>query len=191
MAEEQQHQKPQQPRPQPAVQKISHSDNPNFRHIVRIANTDLDGNKSVMMGLQKIKGVSFMISNAYCRLTNIEPTKKIGDLTEADVAKLDSMIKNQKPNGIPSWMFNRRKDAETGQDMHLIGADLTFIHENDIRMLKKMKCYRGIRHMQEAPVRGQRTRSNFRKNKGKVASVKRSVVAKAQAAEKSKEKEKK
>jgi len=57
-----------------------------------------------------------------------------------------------------------------------------------ISRLEKIKCYRGIRHMQGAPVRGQRTRSNFRKNKGKVTSVKRSVLAKAASAAKAKAK---
>ncbi|MBN2421290.1 30S ribosomal protein S13 [Candidatus Woesearchaeota archaeon] len=185
--QQQKQQQPQQGRPQPAVQTF-HSDNPNFRHIVRIANTDLSGNKSVLMGLQKIKGVSFMIANAYCKLTGTNPTKKVGDLSEAEVQKLDLLIRSKNPEGIPSWMLNRRNDLETGKDTHLTGADLTFSHESDIRMLKKIKCYRGIRHIQNAPVRGQRTRSNFRKNKGKVASVKRSVVAKAAAAEKAKEK---
>jgi small subunit ribosomal protein S13 len=180
MAEEQ---KQHQPRPQAPIQKES----ANFRYIVRIANTDLDGKRQLLMGLQKIKGVSFMLANAYTVLASIDPRKRIGDLSEQDVAKLDSLIRNKKPEGLPTWLLNRRKDMETGEDMHLIGADLTFTHESDIRSLKKIKCYRGVRHMQGAPVRGQRTRSNFRKNKGKVASIKRSVVAKAAAQTKAKE----
>ena len=185
MAEEQRNQKPQAPQRQQMSQSAE-KESANFRYIVRIANTDLDGKKQLIMGLQKIKGVSFMVANAYCNVANIEQTKRVGDLPEHDISKLDSLIRNKKPDQIPAWLFNRRKDIETGEDMHLIGGDLTFTHESDIRNLKKIKCYRGIRHMQGAPVRGQRTRSNFRKNKGKVASVKRSVVAKAQSAEKAK-----
>ncbi len=183
MAEEQ---KIQNQRPQPVVQK----ENSNFKYIVRIANTDLDGKKQLIMGLQKIKGVSFMMANAYCAVAGISKLKRVGDLSDADISKLDLLLKNQKPNQIPSWLFNRRKDFETGSDLHQIGSELVFTHESDIRLMKKIKSYKGIRHMQNAPVRGQRTRSNFRKNKGKVASVKRSVVAKAQAATAAKEKEK-
>jgi small subunit ribosomal protein S13 len=139
------------------------------------------------MGLQKIKGVSFMMANAFCALAGIEKTKRVGDLQETDISKLDSLIRNKKPADIPTWMLNRRKDMETGEDIHLIGGDLTFTHESDLRLLKKIKCYRGIRHMQGAPVRGQRTRSNFRKNKGKVTSIKRAVVAKQAAQTKAKE----
>jgi len=162
-----------------------------FKYLVRIANTDLDGKKHVIMGLQKIKGVSFMTANAYCAVSGIDKNKTTGYLSDNEIQKLDTLIKNKKPENIPSWMFNRRKDMETGENIHLIGGDLTFNKESDIRLLKKIKCYRGIRHMQGAPVRGQRTRSNFRKNKGKVTSVKRSVLAKAASAAKAKEKEKK
>ena len=161
-----------------------------FKHIVRVANADLDGKKHILMGLQKIKGVSFMIANAYCTVADVDKSKRTGDLSDSEIQRLDSLIKNKKPESIPSWLFNRRKDMETGENIHLIGGDLTFNKESDIRLLKKIKCYRGVRHMQGAPVRGQRTRSNFRKNKGKVTSVKRSVLAKAASAAKSKEKEK-
>jgi small subunit ribosomal protein S13 len=171
-------------RPQTAasIQKES----ADFRYIVRIANTDLDGKRQLIIGLQKIKGISFMMANAYCTILGMDQTRRIGDLSEQEASRLDSLIKSKKPAGVPSWLLNRKKDIETGEDMHLVGADLTFTHENDIRQLKKIKCYRGIRHIQGAPVRGQRTRSNFRKNKGKVASVKRSVVAKAASEAKAK-----
>jgi small subunit ribosomal protein S13 len=144
-----------------------------------------------IMGLQKIKGVSFMIANAFCKLTKTNPNRKIGELSESEVQKLDDILRNKMPTGVPTWMLNRRKDAETGEDMHLIGGDLVFSHESDIRMLKKIKCYRGVRHIQGAPVRGQRTRSNFRKNKGKVAAVRKAPIAKATAPAPEKEKGKK
>jgi small subunit ribosomal protein S13 len=176
MAEEhKQNQRPQAPK---EVQKEAAS----FRYIVRIANTDLDGKKQVLMGLQKIKGVSFMLANAICNLTKLQKTKRVGDLSDQEIEILENQVKSKKPTGIPTWMLNRRNDYETGEDIHLIGADLTFSHESDLRRLKKIKSYRGIRHMLGQPVRGQRTRSNFRKNKGKVTSVKRSVVAKAENA---------
>lgn len=182
----------QQPKQKPESIKPSYTkdENPNFKYIVRIANADIDGKKQLIMGLQKIKGVSFMLANAFCNIVNINKNKRIGDLSDEEINKLDSLIKNKKPE-IPSWLYNRRKDPETGEDSHLIGAELSFSQESDIRMMKKIKCYKGVRHMQSAPVRGQRTRSNFRKNKGKVTSVKRSVIAKAASKEKEKAKEKK
>jgi hypothetical protein len=75
--------------------------------------------------------------------------------------------------------------------VHKIGADLKFTQENDIRFMKKIRCYKGIRHSMGQPVRGQRTKSNFRKNKGKVTGVAKTKQAKAAAAASSEKKEKK
>lgn len=148
------------------------------KHFVRISNTDLPGQKSVLYSMQKIKGIGVSYANALCRITRINPDKKMGLLTDQEVAKLDATIKDPLNQGIPVWLVNRRKDHETGNDKHLITGDLSFQAENDIRLMKKIKCYKGIRHILGQPVRGQRTRGNFRKNKGKVMGVKRSAGAK-------------
>ncbi len=150
-----------------------------LNYFVRIANTDLDGNKPIGSALTKIKGISFMLSNAICRVTGVDVKKKAGYLNDNDVAKIDDVIKDPAKFKIPSWLFNRRKDPEDNGDRHLIGSNLTFIQDNDIKMMKKMKSYKGIRHSLGLPVRGQRTRSNFRRNKGKVLGVKRKEGAKS------------
>ena len=149
-----------------------------FKHIVRIANTDLNGNKKVADALRKVKGVSFMFSNMICSLSNINRNEKLGNLNENDINKLDDMIKYPLKYNAPVWMLNRRKDYETNENMHLVAADVKFMQDNDIKMMKKIKSYRGVRHMLGLPVRGQRTKSNFRKNKGKVLGVKRKAAAK-------------
>ena len=148
------------------------------KHFVRVSNTDLSGQKTVLYAMQKIKGVGVSYANALCRVTKINPNKKMGTLTGQEVVKLDAALKDPLNEGVPAWLVNRRKDYETGSDKHLITGDLTFQTENDIRLMKKIKCYKGIRHILGQPVRGQRTRGNFRKNKGKVMGVKRSVGAK-------------
>ena len=79
-----------------------------------------------------------------------------------------------KKFGIPMWMFNRRKDRETGEDVHLLTNELVFSRENDIKRMRRIKNYTGARHSLGLPVRGQRTKSNFRPNKGKVTGVKTS-----------------
>lgn len=145
-----------------------------FRHIVRIANTDLDGNKPICHALRKIKGIGFMFANAICNSTGIDKDKKTGNLTESDIKRLDEVIKNPAKHGFPAWLFNRRNDYDTGEDKHLITSDIKFTIENDIKMLRMIKAYRGVRHSLGLPTRGQKTRSNFRKNKGNVLGVKRS-----------------
>ncbi len=146
-----------------------------LKHLVRIANTDLDGRKQIAFALRKIKGVNVMYANMACSIAGIEGTAKAGALDDSQVEKLDDVIKNPTKYNAPPWMLNRRKDNETGRDIHLLGGELQFAKDNDIKIMKKIKCYRGIRHMLGLPVRGQRTRSNFRPNKGKVLGVKKSA----------------
>ena len=150
-----------------------------LKYFVRIANTDLDGNKPLKHALTKIKGISFMLSNAICYAAGIEKTKKTGYLTDIEVSNIDDVIKEPAKFNMPSWLFNRRRDPEDNSNKHLVGTALTFTQDNDIKMMKKIKSYKGIRHSLGLPVRGQRTRSNFRKNKGKVLGVKRKEGSKA------------
>ncbi len=150
-----------------------------LKYLVRIVNTDLDGNDQAYNGLTKIKGIGFMFSNAICNIANIEKTKKVGYLSENEITKIDEIIKNPLKYGFPSWMTNRRKDPEDNLDKHLVTSTLTFTQDNDIKMMKKIKSYRGIRHSHGLPVRGQRTRSNFRKKKGIVMGVKKKEGSKA------------
>ena len=141
----------------------------NYRHIVRIVNTDLEGSKHIFVALRKIKGVGFMFSNMVLTMAGISKSKKCGALTDTEVKQLDEIIRNPQKFGAPEWMLNRNRDYETNEDMHLLSSDLDFSKSNDVKRLMKMKCYRGLRHSAGLPVRGQRTRSNFRKNKGKKA----------------------
>lgn len=140
-----------------------------FRHIVRVVNTDLKGEKQIFMALHKIKGISFMFSNFVCYSAKVDPKKITGTLNEDEIKRLEDVIRNPAKYKCPAWMMNRRKDYESGQDMHLINTDLDLSIDSDLKRMKKVKSYKGLRHMIGQPVRGQRTKSNFRKNKGKVS----------------------
>ena len=165
---------------------------PQFKHIVRIASTDLDGNRKTADAIRKIKGVGFSFASAICQLAKIDGGKKAGNLMPEEVKRIDEAISTASKT-MPVWMLNRRKDLEDGTDKHLLGADLTFAQESDIRFMKQIRTYKGARHAIGAPVRGQRTRSNFRKNKGKVIGVikKKEAAAAAPAKEEKGGKEKK
>ena len=134
--------------------------------VVRILNTDIDGNKHALYGLTTIHGVSVSVANAILHLASIPKTKRVADLSEKEIEKLEELFENANET-LPSWLLNRRKDFETGEDQHLYSADLTFSKEKDVRRLRRLKSYRGFRHQVGAPMRGQRTRSNFRRNKTK------------------------
>lgn len=158
------------------MQEAKQDFKPDFRYIVRVLNTDLDGKKPIGQALRKIKGISFMFSNMICNLTDIDKTKQTGYLADSDIEKINEFLKDPAKFKVPSWMFNRQKDYEDGTDKHVFGTDLTYVQDNDIKRLKKIKAYTGMRHAFGLPVRGQRTRSNFRKNKGKGMGVKRKRI---------------
>lgn len=148
-------------------------DLPGFRHLVRVASTDLEGKKSVLYALTKIKGVDISFANAVLSVTDVPKDKKAGILDESDVNKLNKVFENPASHKIPEWMYNRRKDYETGEDVHILSGSLDFTKENDIKRLKKTKSNRGMRHAWNLPLRGQRTKSNFRKNKKKLSGSKK------------------
>ena len=140
-----------------------------FKQMIRLLEKDINGNLQTQYALTRVYGIKYSLSNAICSLAQIDKAKKIGSLSDQEIEKIKSIVQN--PTDIPSWALNRKKDRETGKDTHLIGADLKFNKDTDIKQLRKMKCYRGIRHSLGLPVRGQRTRSNFRK--GKTVGVKK------------------
>jgi small subunit ribosomal protein S13 len=142
-----------------------------IRLLVRVANTDLAGEKQILHAMTKIKGVSTSFSNAVVTKAGVDPIKKAGLLTDAEVAKLEKVVLDPTGNGIPSWLFNRQDDYETGKDGHLLNADLKFTKENDIKRLMRIKSNRGLRHSWRLPLRGQRTKSNFRRSKARTASA--------------------
>ena len=134
--------------------------------IIRIMQTDIPGNKRILAGLTYIKGVSWAVSNAMCKILKLDENKKIVELNEKETEQIIAFLKNPK---LPEFLLNRRNDFETGEDSHLIGNDLEMKKEFDVRRLKKIRSYRGLRHAFGHPTRGQRTRANFRSKKGKTA----------------------
>ena len=127
--------------------------------VVRILSKDIEGKLNVYVGLTKIKGISWTFSHAICNSLSLPKLKKIGDLSQEEIKKISEFISH--PN-LPAHLLNRRKDFETGETKHLSGTDLDVKKEFDIKRLKKIKSYRGLRHAAGQPTRGQRTRSHFR-----------------------------
>ncbi len=138
--------------------------------VVRILSKDIEGKTKVYAGLTKIKGVSWSISNATCKKLNIPESKKIGELSETEIKKIESFLKNPE---IPRYLYNRKNDFESGKENHMVGTDLELKSEFDIKRLKKIRSYRGIRHTLKLPLRGQRTKSNFRPNRRKGSGIKK------------------
>ncbi len=136
------------------------------KEIVRIARTDLEGDRKARWSLSDIKGIGVRVANALCEEAGVDPNAKLGSYSDEDVEKIESIIEDLKDTDseskIPGWVLNRKKDFETGKDLHLIGSELDFQEQQDIERLQEIDAYRGIRHKLGLPVRGQRTRGNFR-----------------------------
>ncbi|MEM4888138.1 MAG: 30S ribosomal protein S13 [Thermosphaera sp.] len=133
-----------------------------FRQIIRVLETDIDGSLPLLYGLAEVKGLGYAFSLAVTRILGLDPNTRIGYLTDEEVKKIEALVKNPQAYGIPSWMFNRRKDYATGKDLHLIGAELIYLVKEDIEREKRIKSWRGVRHALGLKVRGQRTRTTGR-----------------------------
>ncbi|MCL7415548.1 MAG: 30S ribosomal protein S13 [ANME-2 cluster archaeon] len=133
-----------------------------IRHIVRIANTDLEGRKSVQYSLTGIKGINRRCARIISDISGVDPTKTIGYLEDEHIEALKKTIADIE-TVLPVWMLNRRKDILTGEDKHIVGTDVLLIKREDLNTLKKTRSYIGIRHERGHKVRGQRTKSTGRK----------------------------
>lgn len=141
------------------------------KKIIRMFGTDLDGSLRVDRALMKIKGISFSFAQAVRRALSIPSDKKLQELSEDELKKVEECIRDPSKFGIPSYLYNRRKDLETGKDLHLVSSELEMRKKLDIEFLKSIKCYRGIRHMYGFKLRGQRTRSRGAHFYGRIGPV--------------------
>ena len=134
-----------------------------YRHIVRIAGKDIPGTKKTIIGISQIKGMGYNFAKSILDILKINPNSNVGFLTESQVEQIEKAMKNPTSFNIPPWFLNRRKDIDTGGDMHLITSDIDFNVRNDIEREKGMNSWRGFRHTYGLKVRGQRTRTTGRK----------------------------
>jgi len=133
----------------------------------RIAGIDLAENKRIDIALTAIYGIGRVNVMGILKEAQIEPTKRVKELNAEEVARIQKIIEN-----IPVEGVLRKKISQ------------------DIERLKAIKCYRGIRHIRNLPVRGQRTRSNARTKRGKrktIGAIKKKDMARFESKEESNE----
>ena len=132
-----------------------------LKYFVRIINTDLDGTKPVQLALTGIKGIGLHAALIIARRAGVDVHAITGRLEDDKVAALEKEVLAYAAT-VPKWMVNRPVDVYTGEQKHLYGSDLALAKEDDINLMKKMRCYRGIRHENGLKVRGQCTKSTGR-----------------------------
>ncbi len=112
--------------------------------MARISGVDLPNEKRVEIGLTYIYGIGRTTSNKILAETGINPDTRVKDLTENDIAAIRKYIE-----------ANYTVEGEKRKDVAL-----------DIKRLKEIRCYRGLRHIAHLPVRGQSSKQNARTCKG-------------------------
>jgi small subunit ribosomal protein S13 len=132
-----------------------------IKYFVRVGTTDLDGTKSVKVALTGIKGVGRHTATVISRMAKVDEYASLGRLDEESVNRIRTAVE-QYSGKIPAWMANRPKDVYTGETKHLLGGDVALAKDEDINLMRKIRCYRGIRHETGQKVRGQRTKSTGR-----------------------------
>jgi len=123
--------------------------------MARIAGVDLPREKRVEIGLTYIYGIGQQTSNVILKATKVNPDTRVKDLSEDDVAKIRDYIEQHV-----------RVEGDLRREIQL-----------NIKRLKDIGCYRGVRHRKGLPVRGQSTKQNARTRKGPKRTVSRSKKA--------------
>jgi small subunit ribosomal protein S13 len=136
-----------------------------FNYIVRLHGSNLDGTKLIPYALCDLKGVGIRVSRTVVKKLGLDPSLRLGAISDADVRRLEEMLDNPTSGGIPAWMFNRRKDSQTGKDLHILGSDLTLREREDIDIMRETRSWKGERHARGLKVRGQRTKTTARKGR--------------------------
>jgi small subunit ribosomal protein S13 len=123
-----------------------------IKYFVRISTTDLDGTKPVHIALTGIPGVGMHTAQVIATLAKVndEEVDRIREVVDSYTSR------------VPPWMMNRPKDVYTGEPRHIFGTDVVMVREEDINLMRKIRCYKGIRHETGQKVRGQRTKSTGR-----------------------------
>ena len=146
-----------------------------YRHIVRVSGKDIDGQENLLQGLTKISGVGLRLSKAIITKLGMDPSVRLGHITDADISKIETIVSDPVKAGLPYWYINRPRDRMTGRMLHFTGSDLDFAHRSDIERLRRIKSWRGLRHSLGLKVRGQHTRTTGRK--GMAVGVSRKKLA--------------
>ena len=148
-----------------------------FRHIVRVASKDLNGNLPIYRALTKIKGLGIRMGKnvaiVFEKETGIKYNSKLGSLPENFDKTLEDVVLNPKKHGIPIHCLNKQKEYASGEDKHLVMADLDFKARTEFQRLNEIKSYRGLRRSWGLTVRGQRTKSTHRGKGGTIGVMKK------------------
>ena len=146
---------------------------PDFQHILRILNTNIDGRRKVFVALCSIGGIGKRFANLICKKAEVDANKRAGELTQDEVEKLVAIIQNPKQFKIPQWFLNRQREWKTGKSMQAFSNNMGAKLREDLERLKKIRAHRGLRHYWCIRVRGQHTKTTGRRGRTAMAATKK------------------
>ncbi len=117
--------------------------------MARILGVDIPRNKAMRIALQSVYGVGPKVAMDVLTSSGINPEKSSNDITEEEVQTIRKFLEEE----------------------HVVEGDLRREIGLNIKRLKDMACYRGVRHRRSLPVRGQRTHTNARTRKGPAVAI--------------------
>jgi len=151
-----------------------------YRYVVRLAGTDLDGSLKTAYALAKIRGLGRSLGRTVAKAAGVDPDRQLGYLTDEDLRRVEEAVRDPAKLRLESWLLNRRKDLETGSDLHFTGPSLELRTRMDIEFMKQIRSWKGVRHSLGLKVRGQRTRTTART--GRAVGVRKKTLMAAAAA---------
>ena len=117
--------------------------------MARIAGVNLPLNKRALVSLTYIHGIGPKYAMDILKMNSLDPTKRIKDFSEDEISKIRKSI----------------------DENYTVEGDLRRVVSQNIKRLKDLGCYRGLRHRKQLPTRGQRTHTNARTRKGKAVAI--------------------
>ena len=117
--------------------------------MARLAGVNVPSSKRLVIALTYILGIGKKYANDICTTVSIDKNKRVNNLTEDEIIKIRECIDKS----------------------YLVEGDLRRSVSNNIKRLTDLGCYRGLRHRNKLPVRGQRTHTNARTRKGKAIPI--------------------
>merc|ERR1712173_201437 len=128
-----------------------------FQHILRVQNTNIDGNIKVTHALTSIRGMGRRFTDLVLKKAEIDRSKRAGQLTEAEMEQIQTVMANPKNFKIPTWFLNRQRDIKDGKTSQLTSNNWDNKLREDLERMKKIRLHRGIRHYWGVRVKGQHT----------------------------------
>nr|GEY03633.1 40S ribosomal protein S18 [Tanacetum cinerariifolium] len=147
--------------------------NEDFQHILRVQNTNVDGKQKIMFAMTSIKGIGRRFANIVCKKADVDMNKRAGELSNAEIDNLMTIVANPRQFKIPDWFLNRKKDYKDGKYSQVTSNALDMKLRDDLERLKKIRNHRGLRHYWGLRVRGQHTKTTGRRGKTVGVSKKR------------------